>query len=207
MGSAVEILLGTANLHKVEEISSILKGEFIIRSLEKGSSFIEPEEIGTTISENAAIKAVYYGDKYNLLTLADDTGLEVEALNGQPGVHTARFAGEHATYEDNNFKLLRAMDAFKSKNKRKAIFKTCIGFYEPNSKKIFFTEGFLEGIIAFEPIGNNGFGYDPIFIPNETYPQTLAQLSKEEKNLISHRGRALKNLVSNLQDWKKKLNL
>jgi len=168
-------------MHKVEEISTILKGEFYVRPLDNGVSFIEPDESGLTICENAEIKARFYGGKYKLLTLADDTGLEVEALNGQPGVHTARYAGEHATYEENNLKLLKAMDKLKDRDKRKAIFKTCIAFYEPIAKKIFFTEGALEGIIAFEPMGENGFGYDPIFIPNETYPRTLAQISKEEK--------------------------
>jgi len=186
------ILLATHNPHKREELRKILRGELSngieILTLED----IQPpvgdiDETGTTLEENALIKARTIFEKTGIPSVADDTGLEVDALGGEPGVYSARYSGEGATYASNVLKLL---DAMKGVEDRRATFSTVIAFVDVNGGEHLF-RGEIHGIIAREPRGANGFGYDPIFIPEDS-GRTFAELSDSEKNAISHRGRALR---------------
>jgi XTP/dITP diphosphohydrolase len=182
------LLIGTHNRHKVKEISHLLSEiHFEIKSLDDFPKITEVEENGKTLEENAALKAKSYGDASGLLTIADDTGLEVDALNGAPGVFSARYAGAKCSYEDNNKKLIQELS---NQTNRKAEFKCVIACYDPSKKTIEYAKGILEGEILDSCQGTNGFGYDPIFyIPN--LKKTLAQITLEEKNKISHRALAL----------------
>lgn len=148
------------------------------------------EETGNTIEENALIKARFLKEKVDGIVIADDTGLFVEHLNGQPGVYSARFAGENATYEDNNKKLLKLLEGVPYE-KRKAYFKTVIAVVEREKETLL--EGKLEGHILDHPRGKNGFGYDPVFYV-DNLEKSLAELTMEEKNKISHRADALMKL-------------
>jgi XTP/dITP diphosphohydrolase len=186
------LLLATHNPHKREELRKILRGELSngieILTLED----IQPpvgdvDETGTTLEENALIKARTIFEKTGIPSVADDTGLEVDALGGAPGVYSARYSGEGATYASNVLKLL---DAMKGVEDRRATFSTVIAFVDVNGGERLF-RGEIHGIIAREPRGANGFGYDPIFIPEDS-GRTFAELSDSEKNAISHRGRALR---------------
>ncbi len=160
-----------------------------ILSLEDIGCLEEIPETADTIMGNAILKADYVTKKYGYDCFADDTGLEVSALNGEPGVYSARYAGEQRSSEDNMNKLL---DNLSDKNNRKAQFKTVIAL-NINGKQQLFT-GIAEGEITLEKTGNKGFGYDPIFRPLE-YTETFAEISLEIKNEISHRGKATQNLI------------
>ena len=155
------------------------------------------EETGTTLLENSLIKAQTVHQITGLPSLADDTGLEVDALDGAPGVYSARFAGENPTYEDNINKLLSKLEGV-SAEKRTARFRTIIAFVD--GRRELFAEGIIEGLITVEPRGYDGFGYDPIFLP-ETESKTFAEMSQERKNLISHRGRALAKMQKKLNNY------
>lgn len=182
------ILIGTNNRHKVKEISDLLRGmPFEVKSLIDFPNISSVEENGKTLEENAVLKAKSYGKVTGLLTLADDTGLEVPALNGAPGVISARYAGEHCSYEDNNRKLLKELTQEKN---RKAKFRCVIACYDPVKDFLQVIEGNLEGEILESIRGNNGFGYDPLFFVPQL-EKTLAELSLEEKNRVSHRALAL----------------
>jgi XTP/dITP diphosphohydrolase len=160
-------------------------------SLNDFSDIPEIEEDGRTFTENALRKARFYSTYFDQLTLADDSGLEVEALQGMPGVHSARYAGERASPQENNQKLLREMEGIPS-SKRGARFKCVLALASPDGKESV-TEGVCRGKIGFKEVGKRGFGYDPLFIlPN--YRKTMAQLSVEEKNRVSHRGKALRKM-------------
>ena len=149
------------------------------------------DESGKTFIENALKKARFYSRYFDQLTLADDSGLEVETLQGMPGVHSARYAGERASPRENNRKLLKEMEGI-SPSKRGARFKCVMALVSPDGKEAV-TEGVCRGRIGFKEVGKRGFGYDPLFmLPN--YGKTMAQLSIEEKNRISHRGKALRKL-------------
>lgn len=191
-----EILIGTDNRHKTEEILRLLKGLPVsIRDLNDFPKVAPAEENGKTLLENSLKKAKTYGGATGLPTLADDTGLEVEALNGEPGVYSARYAGEHCSYSDNCEKLLKALG---NGSNRRACFKTVIALFEPGTGKVLTTEGKLEGEIAREPRGKNGFGYDPVFyVPD--LGKTLAELELAEKNKVSHRARAVKAMADILK--------
>ncbi len=152
------------------------------------------EETGTTLEENARIKARGIGDALGVLAVADDTGLEVDALGGAPGVYAARYAGEGATYADNVAKLLAALHAVPDAA-RSARFATVVVAYERGRDDVV-VRGEVEGRIATEPRGRRGFGYDPVFMPREGDGRTFAEMTAGEKNAISHRGRALRALVS-----------
>ncbi|HEX67692.1 MAG TPA: RdgB/HAM1 family non-canonical purine NTP pyrophosphatase, partial [bacterium] len=148
--------------------------------------------------ENALLKAKFWAEKTGKWALADDTGLEVEALNGAPGVHTSRYAGENASYEDNWKKLLKNMEGIPWE-KRKARFRCVIVIVSPKGKR-YIAEGSVEGYITLEAKGNKGFGYDPVFYVPEK-GKTLAEMSLEEKNSLSHRGKALqkaKEIICNI---------
>ena len=185
-----ELILSTRNKHKVEEISKILKGFGIeITSLDDFKDAPEVEEDGDTLAENASKKARTIAMHLGKWALADDTGLEVKYLNGEPGVYSARWAGEDCSYSDNNKKLLRELDGI-PKSKRKACFKCVIALSSPKGK-VHCVEGRINGIIAEKEMGNKGFGYDPLFVVPE-YGKSFAQLGSTIKNKISHRARALK---------------
>jgi len=185
----MELVFATNNEHKLSEISSILEDKFTIKSLKDIDFSGDIPETNPTIPENASQKSHYIHDRYHINCFADDTGMEVEALNGAPGVYSARYAGENATFESNMLKVLKEM---KRKQNRKARFITVISLIL-NDKEYFF-EGIVDGVITTEPHGTEGFGYDPIFMP-DGYDITYAQMSADKKNKISHRGLATQKLV------------
>jgi len=162
-----------------------------VLSLNDFSDIPETEENGKTFTENALKKARFYSTYFDQLTLADDSGLEVKSLKGMPGVYSARYAGERASPQENNRKLLREMEGIPT-SKRGARFKCVMALVSTDGKEAV-TEGVCTGRIGFKEEGKRGFGYDPLFIlPN--YGKSMAQLSIEEKNRISHRGKALRKL-------------
>lgn len=196
------LLIGTHNAGKTKEIGDLLCGSgFAVINLKEFPAILPAEETGETLEENAILKAQAYAKETGLLTLSDDSGLEVESLGGAPGVYSARFAGEGCSYEDNNRLLLEKL-AGVEKSKRKARFRSVIAIYDPESGESAFVEGVLEGEISESLIGKNGFGYDPVFyVP--VLNKTLAELSLEEKNKISHRSQALQKAKRVLLDhWK-----
>ncbi len=189
-----KIVFATNNPHKLQEIRDILGTEFNIVSLKELGFSGEIPETGNTLKENASQKSHFIYNRFNTDCFADDTGLEVDALNGEPGVYSARYAGENCSYSDNVNKLLRKM---KGKTGRNARFKTVISLIL-NGKEYFF-EGTVEGKIVEKPQGDSGFGYDPVFMPYG-YDKTFAQMPAELKNKISHRGKAVKKLVEFLKN-------
>jgi len=184
----MKILLASRNRDKLSEVS--LKVEalgFELLSANNFPNLPEVEEDGETLEANAQKKALTLHQLTHLPTLADDTGLEVEALSGRPGVYSSRFAGPGATYADNVKKLLRDM-AGVPREKRRARFRCVLAYVDAGKTQYF--EGIIEGLIAEKASGQNGFGYDPVFyVPDEK--MTFAELTLERKNQISHRGRAL----------------
>jgi XTP/dITP diphosphohydrolase len=186
----MKIVFATNNENKIKEIQSMLPQSIEIISLESIGCFEEIPETADTIEENAIMKANYVTDKYGFDCFADDTGLEVVSLNGEPGVYSARYAGEQRSSEDNMDKLLLNLE---DKTDRKAQFKTVITLNLKGEQFLF--TGIARGEITLEKNGNQGFGYDPIFRP-ENYQETFAQLSLETKNRISHRGKATQELIA-----------
>lgn len=160
------------------------------------------EETGTTLEENARIKARGVGDALGLPAVADDTGLEIDALDGAPGVRAARYAGENATYADNVAKVLHALDEVAGL-RRTARFATVVVARSPGGDE-FVVRGEVEGLITTEPRGDGGFGYDSVFEPIEGDGRTFAEMTADEKHALSHRGRALRALVSHLKDSEEK---
>lgn len=187
-----EIVLATRNPDKGRELEALLGGLGIrIRTLADFPSAPEVEEDGTTCEANAIKKAREIAQATGVPAIADDTGLEVDALEGRPGVYAARYAGEHATYEDNCRKLLCELTGV-SGLRRKARFLTVAAIAFP-SGEVHATQGSLEGLIAEQPVGDHGFGYDPVFLVPE-FNRTLAQLTAEEKNRMSHRAKAFAHM-------------
>jgi XTP/dITP diphosphohydrolase len=156
------------------------------------------EETGSTLEENARIKAVGFAEAVGLLAVADDTGLEVDALDGAPGVYSARYAGENATYADNVEKLLRELDGVDT-GRRPARFATVAIAREPAGREVV-TRGEVEGVIAPSTRGIGGFGYDPVFVPAEGDGRTFAEMAADEKHAVSHRGRAFRSLARALTE-------
>ena len=201
----MKIVFATNNQHKLQEIRDILGSEFEIVSLKDIGCDVDIPETGNTLEENAMQKAQYVYDHYNLSCFADDTGLEVEALNGEPGVHSARYAeGTDHDSEANMAKLLRNLEG---KDNRKARFRTVIALIQKQDvcpcgctsiKKVNRFEGIVDGSIATEKHGTAGFGYDPIFVP-EGYVKSFAELGESIKNGISHRARAVAKLAEYLK--------
>jgi len=189
---ALNLVFATNNAHKLYEIKQLLGTNFNLLSLSDINCSDEIPEDYETLEENAMQKAQYIYDRYQLNSFADDTGLEVEALNGRPGVYSARYAGPQRNSSDNITLLLSELNG---KTNRNAQFRTVIALIL-NDKKYYF-EGVVKGIIIEKPIGANGFGYDPVFVP-EGYNQTFAQLPIEIKNTISHRGLAFVKLLNHL---------
>ena len=189
----MQLVFASNNKNKILEIQSILPDTIEILSLESIGCYEDIPETATTIEGNAILKANYVTQKYGYNCFADDTGLEVDALNGEPGVYSARYAGEQRNSDDNMDKLLECLS---DKSNRKAQFKTVIAL-NLNRKQHLFT-GIARGEITLEKSGNQGFGYDPIFKPEE-YQETFAQLSLDIKNKISHRGKATQLLINFLK--------
>ena len=188
----MKLVFASNNKNKIAELQSMLPSNITILSLESIGCFEDIPETADTIEGNAILKANYVTEKFGYDCFADDTGLEVTALNGEPGVYSARYAGEQKNSDDNMNKLLSDLS---DKNDRSAQFKTVIALNYKGTQQLF--TGIAKGHIKLEKTGTGGFGYDPIFQPNE-YTETFAQLSATVKNTISHRGKATQQLLNYL---------
>jgi XTP/dITP diphosphohydrolase len=189
-----KLVFATNNKHKLEEVADRLKDKIELLTLSDIGCNEDIEETGSTFEENASLKSQYIFEKYHLNCFGDDSGLQVEALNGEPGVYSARYAGEHGNHNANIDKLLKTLTGIEN---RKARFITVISLIW-NGKEHFF-EGTVKGTIRHERIGNGGFGYDPVFQP-DGFNITFAEMSLEEKNKLSHRAKAVEKLVEFLND-------
>lgn len=185
-----QLLLGTRNPGKVKEITTILEGSgWSFTSLQQFPAVGPAVEDASTYAENAILKARFYAAATGLLALADDSGLEVSALDGAPGVYSARYAGEGASDADRRQLLLSELSKLDAADRR-ARFVAAVAIARPDGEVLHLSEATCEGTIIFEPRGAGGFGYDPLFIP-DGYTQTFAELLDDIKNLISHRAKAL----------------
>lgn len=184
----MKLVFASNNPHKLQEVRQILPATCDVVSLSDIGCTDEIEETGETLEENSLIKARYIYDKYGMDCFADDTGLEIEALGGKPGVRTARWAGDDANALNNRQKALRELEGISNRNAR---FRTVVTLIRGG--KIEQVEGIVRGRIATRECGDGGFGYDPVFIP-EGYDKTFAELPAEVKNSISHRARAMAEL-------------
>lgn len=191
----MKLIFATHNANKFKEVELLLPPHFELLSLTDLDCYEDIPETGSTLEENAKIKADYVTETYGLSCFADDTGLLVEALDGAPGVYSARYAGEQKNAGDNMDKLLSELRGITN---RSAHFKTSIALNIDG--KGFFFEGIVRGRITMEKKGKNGFGYDPIFQP-EGYQKTFGELSLGVKNQISHRARAIARLMAYLKDY------
>ena len=189
----MKLVFASNNKNKIQEIQALVPNTFQILSLEEIGCTEDIPETADTVEGNAILKANYVTEKYGYDCFADDTGLEVEALNGAPGVYSARYAGEQKDANDNMDKLLSEL---KDKSNRNANFKTVIALNLNGNQNLF--TGIINGKIIEKKIGTNGFGYDPIFVA-DGYSKTFAELTMEEKSIISHRGIAVKELILFLQ--------
>ncbi len=190
----MEIVFASNNAHKLAEVSSKLPENFKILSLKDVLGDVDIPETGLTLDDNAIIKAKYVFERTGKNCFADDTGLEIADLNGEPGVYSARYAGEDCSFQDNMDKVLRNL---KGKQDRSARFRTVICLILNGEQHLF--EGQVDGVILTEEQGEKGFGYDPIFCPNG-FETTFAEMTMEQKNAISHRGLAVQKLVEFLSD-------
>lgn len=189
-----KLVFATNNIHKLSEVRAILEPQYSIVSLAELGCIDDIPETAKTLEGNALLKAKYVYEKFGLECFADDTGLEVDALGGAPGVYSARYAGEENNSQNNMSKLLALLG---DNPNRTACFRTVIALFQ--NDKVSYFEGKITGTIGCHPQGNSGFGYDPVFIP-DGYSDTFAQLSGEEKNQISHRALAVKKLTEYLQE-------
>jgi XTP/dITP diphosphohydrolase len=192
----LRLVLATANPDKAREIEALLGGVDAVELLPRPADVADVEENGTTLEENARLKAEALVAATGEAAVADDTGLEVDALDGRPGVYAARYAGEGATYADNVAKLLEEMDTVDADGRR-ARFRTVAIVCFPDGREIV-AEASVRGFIAPAPKGDRGFGYDPVFIPVGGGGRTYAEMSLEEKQGLSHRGRAFRSLANAL---------
>lgn len=189
------LLVSTRNAHKIGEIRAILGPDFAVSDLSSLPDMPEVEETGTTFEENATLKAVAASMLFEGWVIADDSGLEVDALDGAPGVYSARYAGPQAVDADNNTLLLRNLEGVRGKE-RSARFR-CVIVLARAGRKLAAFAGAVEGVIVNQHKGGGGFGYDPLFVP-EGYCETFGQLPAEVKNSLSHRAKAL----AKLRDWR-----
>jgi len=189
----MEIVFASNNAHKLEEVRSKLPKEFKVLSLKDVLGEVDIPETGVTLDENASIKSKYVFERTGKNCFSDDTGLEIEALNDEPGVYSARYAGEDCSFQDNMNKVLKNLEG---KENRKACFRTVISLILKGEEHFF--EGRVDGEILAEESGTDGFGYDPIFRPNG-FEETFAEMSMEQKNAISHRGLAVAKLIDFLK--------
>jgi XTP/dITP diphosphohydrolase len=187
-----QLVFATNNAHKTQEVSEILAPEYEVLNLKDIGCDVDIPETGNTFAENATLKSSYVVQHFNLDCFADDSGLEVEALNNEPGIYSARYSGKRGDVENMQF-LLRKMDGITNRNAR---FKTVISLIKDGANYLF--EGVIYGKLRTEPIGDKGFGYDPIFEPNG-YDITFAQMDMELKNKISHRALAMQKLIEFLK--------
>ena len=191
------LVIATSNLGKLDEFKEMFKDlPVTLKCLADYPQMVPPNENGRTFAANAKIKATYYARNLKEYCLADDSGLEVKALDGAPGVRSARFAGEEATDKENNDLLLQQM---KFQITRTCRFRCALAVANPNGKIVGEADGSCEGMLLHEPLGDNGFGYDPLFWSTDLH-KGLGEDKKKKKNKISHRGKAVKKLISN---WKK----
>lgn len=196
----MEILIATQNAGKITELENLLKDlPIILRNLKELKNIVEPAETGADFVENAILKAKYYAAQTGLPAIADDSGLEVAALNGAPGIFSARYAGADADDAARNKKLLAELEKTAVLN-RTARFVCAVAFAGETGETIYTAQGICNGKIARAPSGGNGFGYDSIFIP-DGFLETFGELSSVEKQKISHRGRAMRKLIAFLRDY------
>ena len=192
-----DIVFATNNTHKLSELRAIVGDSMTVLSLADINCHEDIPETGSTLEENSMIKARWVKENYGYDCIADDTGLEVEVLGGAPGVHSARYApGEGHDSEANMKLLLKNMEGVEN---RRARFRTVITLIT-DALGCRVVDGVVNGVIAMEPAGDNGFGYDPVFVPDEADGLTFAQMSSEAKNAISHRGRATRALIELLDN-------
>lgn len=193
-----ELVMATNNAHKLEEVRQILGTSYIITGLNDIGCTEDIPETADTLEGNALQKAKYVHEHFGVDCFADDTGLEVEALEGAPGVYTARFGAMNGYGEshDANANIHCLLDKLKGAETRRARFRTAIALIKDGKENLF--EGIVEGNILTRPVGEGGFGYDPVFAPLEANGLAFAQMSAEAKNAISHRGRATKKMVDYL---------
>lgn len=190
---SLKLVFATNNRHKLEEVSHKIGDHFELLTPNDIGCTEDIEETGSTFKENAAIKSKYVYTNYHLNCFGDDSGLMIDALNGEPGVYSARYAGEHGNHAANIKKVLTKLEGIEN---RKARFVTMISLIWEGKEHVF--EGIVEGTIRHETTGAGGFGYDPIFQP-DGYNITFAEMSMEEKNKISHRARAVEKLIGFLK--------
>jgi XTP/dITP diphosphohydrolase len=189
-----KLLIGTTNPGKITELGELLGGlPLEILGLGDLGDFVEVEETGSTFTENASLKAAEYARRSGLFTLADDSGIEVEALDNGPGVLSARYGGESTGFDEKIRLLLDQLNAIPGAD-RSARFVCSMSIADPTGKTVFTAEGFCEGILAPEPRGTGGFGYDPIFIP-DGHDLTFGELDRVTKQQISHRARAAAKII------------
>lgn len=201
----MELLIASRNIHKIREFKAILKGSpFLdVVSLLDFPKYVPPPETGASFEENATLKAVHAAKTLGKLVLADDSGIVVPALDGRPGVYSARFAGEKASDRDNRAKLMEEMGSLRG-SARSAYYECCVVIASPEGP-LKTVHGFCEGEIIEEERGQNGFGYDPLFMKYD-YSKTLAELPDETKNKISHRYKAVEKVLPFLESLSNKIS-
>ena len=188
-----ELVFATNNQHKTQEVRNLLLNEYNVLDLNDIGCRTDIPETGSTFAENAALKSRYVADHYHMDCFADDSGLEIEALNQEPGIFSARYSG----VRDDRENLMLVLRKMEGQTNRKARFRTVISLSRGGENFLF--EGIINGVIRAEPAGAQGFGYDPVFEP-EGYGQTFAEMSMEQKNQISHRALAMKKLIAFLKE-------
>ncbi len=188
-----KLVFATNNTHKTEEVANILAPEYQVLNLKDINCLVDIPETGDTFAENATLKSTYVYQNYHLDCFADDSGLEVETLNNEPGIFSARYSG----VKDDTTNLQLLLKNLEGKSDRKARFKTVISLLKNGENHLF--EGVIEGTIRTEPTGSKGFGYDPIFQP-DGYDITFAEMEMSEKNKISHRALAMQKLIDFLKE-------
>lgn len=200
----MDLVLATTNVHKLREIKDLLKSmlkhrDFDLLTLMNFPDYVAPEETGVTFKENAELKAIDAARVLNKWVIADDSGLVVPAINGEPGVKSRRYSGENATDKENNLKLLERMRGL-SDISRSAYYECCISICSPEGKLKTFI-GQCEGMILDAPRGSNGFGYDPLFLKHD-HQKTFGELPEDTKNRISHRRKALDKAITYIETIK-----
>lgn len=193
------IIFATGNKHKIRELGVLLRGVVQIISFAETGTEPDFEETGSSFLENSIQKAVYYSKKVTFPVVADDSGLEIDALNGEPGIYSARYFSPKMPYSERCLRILEKMDTVTNKENRSARFR-CAATCAFKGKVIATAEGRVEGRIAFDLSGNDGFGYDPIFY-YPSFHKTFAELSIEEKNQVSHRKEAFSSLALKMLPW------
>nr|WP_222943851.1 RdgB/HAM1 family non-canonical purine NTP pyrophosphatase [Pedobacter sp. N36a] len=188
-----ELVFATNNKHKTEEVGNLLRGQYKVLNLSDIGCHVDIPETGSTFAENATLKSQYVLENYHLDCFADDSGLEIAALNQEPGIYSARYSG----VKDDAANLNLVLQKMEGQRNRKARFKTVVSLFKNQQNYLF--EGIINGHIAEKPMGTQGFGYDPIFVP-EGYDLSFAQMSMEQKNEISHRAIAMRKLIAFLKE-------